>query len=122
MKVGTYLEGTVDGELSSSDGTDHEETSTDTTEGSTETELTSDLDETAGGRLTWKTLGLVDLGKHGVGWLGDDGGGETSDETGSEVDDSLGSTGGSGFVNALPGSLGDLLVTGLLLAMRANPR
>jgi len=52
--------------LTSSDGANHEETSRKTTEGSTDTELTGDLEETAGGRLTWKTLGLVDLGKHGV--------------------------------------------------------
>lgn len=105
------LDVTVDGELTGSKGTDHEETGTDTTVGALDTELLGDLDETAGGALTGSTLGLVDLGKHGVGGLGDKGGGETGDETGTEVDSGVHAARGGGLVNVVGVDvLGDLLV------------
>ena len=105
------LDVTVDGELTGSKGTDHEETGTDTTVRALDTELLGDLDETAGGALTGSTLGLVDLGKHGVGGLGDKGGGETGDETGTEVDGGVHAARGGGLVNVVGVDvLGDLLV------------
>lgn len=85
----SLLQVTVDGELTGSEGTDHEETSTNTAEGATETKLLGDLDQTRGGALTGETLGLVDLGKHGIGGLRDDGGSETGNETGAQVDGGL---------------------------------
>jgi hypothetical protein len=103
------LDVTVDGELTGSDGANHEETGTDTTVRATDTELLGDLDQTGDGTLTRSTLGLVDLGEHGVGGLGDDGGGETSDETGAEVDTGLGTVGESLLVDAGEDGLGDLL-------------
>ena len=103
------LDVTVDGELTSSEGTDHEETGTDTAVRATETELLGDLDQTAGGALTGLTLGLVDLGQHGVSGLGDDGGGETGDETGAEVVDGLHAVGGLALVDEGVDSLVDLL-------------
>lgn len=105
------LDVTVDGELTGGQSTNHEETGTDTGERATETELLGDLDETAGGTLTRKSLGLVDLGKHGVGGLGDDGGGETGNETGTEVDGGVGAGRGSGLVDVVGvDGLSDLLV------------
>jgi hypothetical protein len=100
---------TVDGELTGGQGTDHEETGTDTGVGTTDTELLSDLDETAGGSLAGSTLGLVDLGQHGVSGLGDDGGGETGDETGAQVVDGLHAVGGLALVDNSVDSLVDLL-------------
>lgn len=99
----------VNGELEGSQGADHEETGTDTSVGSTETKFLADLDQTAGGALTGQALGLVDLGKHGVGWLGDDGGGETGDQTGAQVDTGLGGVGQVLLGEGPEGSLGDLL-------------
>jgi hypothetical protein len=99
----------VDGELTGSQGSDHEETSADTRVGSTETELLGDLDQTGGGSLSGQTLGLVDLRKHGVGGLGDDGGGETGNETGGQVVDGLHGVGGLGLVDDLVDGLVDLL-------------
>jgi hypothetical protein len=104
------LDVTVDGELTSGQGTDHEETGTKTSERSTETELASNLEETAGGALTWETLGLVDLGQHGIGWLGDDGGSKTGNETRAEIDGSVGGRAGGSLVNGLVKGLGDLFV------------
>lgn len=105
------LDVTVDGELTGGQSTNHEETGTDTGERATETKLLGDLDETAGGALTRKSLGLVDLGKHGVGGLGDDGGGETGNETGTEVDGGVGAGRGSGLVDVVGvDGLSDLLV------------
>jgi hypothetical protein len=80
----------VDGELEGSQSTDHEQTGSDTGVGSLETELLSNLDETAGGSLARSTGGLVDLGQHGVGGLGHDGGGETGEQTSAQVGDGLG--------------------------------
>jgi hypothetical protein len=100
---------TVDGELTGSQSTDHEETGTDTRVRSTETELLGDLDQTGGGSLSGKTLALVDLGQHGVSGLGDDGGSETGNETGRQVVDSLHAVGGLGLVDDLVDGLVDLL-------------
>ena len=103
------LDVTVDGELTGSQGTDHEETETDTRVGATDAELFSDLHETGHGSLTGSTGGLVDLGEHGVGGLGNNGGSETSNETGAKVDTSLSAIGESVLVDLLVDSLGDLL-------------
>lgn len=106
----TYLlDVTVDGELTSSQGSDHEKTGADTRVGSTETKLLGDLDKTAGGSLSGKALGLVDLGKHGVGGLGDESSGETSEETGRQVVDGLHAGGGLVLVDDLVDGLVDLL-------------
>lgn len=83
----------VDSELESGEGSDHEETGTDTTVRATETELFSDLDKTAGGGLAGSTGGLVDFGQHGISGLRDDGGGETGDETSAKVGTGLGGAG-----------------------------
>ena len=105
------LDVTVDGELTGGQSTNHEQTGADTRVGATDTELLGDLDETAGGALTRESLGLVDLGKHGVGGLGDDGGGETGNETGTEVDGGVGAGRGSGLVDVVGvDGLSDLLV------------
>ena len=105
----SLLQVTVDGELTGSEGTDHEETGSNTGERTTDTKLLGDLEEAGGGALTGETLGLVDLGKHGVGGLRDDGGGETGNETGTQVDGGL-ETVGEGLLG--PGAesgLGNLL-------------
>jgi hypothetical protein len=105
------LDVTVDGELTSGQGADHEETGTDSTVRALKTKLLGDLDQTAGGALTGKGLGLVDLGKHGVGGLGHKGGGETSNETGTKVDGGVHATRGGGLVNQVGVDvLGNLLV------------
>lgn len=103
------LDVTVDGELTGSDGTNHEETSTNTGEAALETKLLGDLDQTAGGALTGETLGLVDLGKHGVGGLGDDGSSETSKETSTKVDTSLTTVGEGVLVDNSEDGLRELL-------------
>lgn len=87
----------------------HEETSTNTGEAALETKLLGDLDQTGGGTLTGETLGLVDLGEHGVGGLGDDGGSETSKETSAKVDTSLTTVGEGVLVDNREDSLGELL-------------
>ena len=100
----TYLlQVTVDGELTGGESTDHEETGTNTGVRATETELLTDLDETRGGTLTGETLGLVDLGQQGIGWLGDDGSSETGNETGSEIESRRLSGGEVGFLLASDG-------------------
>lgn len=100
---------TIDGELSGSQGTDHEETGTDTGVRTLETKLLGDLDQTGGGALTGETLGLVDLGKHGVGGLGNKGGSETGNQTGAQVGDGLHAVGQSVLGVVAEDSLGDLL-------------
>ena len=107
--VRLWLKTYVDGELEGSQSADHEETGTDTSVGSTETELLADLDQTAGGSLTRQALGLVDLGKHGVGGLRDEGGGETGDQAGAQVDTGLCAVGQVLLGEGPEGSLGDLL-------------
>jgi hypothetical protein len=106
------LQVTVDGELTGGQGTDHEETGTDTAEGALEAELLGDLDQAGGGALTGKTLGLVDLGEHGVGRLGDDGGGETGNQTGAQV--------GNGLLAVGEGLLGELLEDELGNLLKGN--
>ena len=112
---------TVDGELTSGQGTDHEETGTDTAVRAAETELLGDLDQTAGGALTGLTLGLVDLGQHGVSGLGDDGGSETGNETRAEVVDGLHAVGGLALVDNGVDGLVDLLEDDELGAGVRNP-
>lgn len=87
----------------------HGKTSTDTGVRSLKTELLGNLDKTGGGSLSWLTLGLVDLGKHGVGWLGNKGSSETSNKTTTKVDTGLGSVGEGGLVNHVVNSLIGLL-------------
>ena len=108
--VRDYLTITVDGELSSGQGSDHEQTGANAGVRATEAELLGNLDQAGGGSLSRCALGLVDLREHGVGWLGDEGGGETGDETGSEVDTGLGAVGEGGAVDGLVDGLNDLLV------------
>ena len=55
------LDITVDGELTSSQGSDHEKTSTETTKAAPQAEFFRDLDQAAGGAFTWQALCLVDL-------------------------------------------------------------
>jgi len=104
-----FLDVAIDGELTSSESSDHEETGTDTRVGSADTELLGDLDQTRGRSLSGQTLALIDLGQHGVGGLGDDGGGETGDETRGQVVDGLHAVGGLGLVDDLVDGLVDLL-------------
>lgn len=106
----THLDVTVDGELTSGQSTNHEQTSTNTTVATTETEFLGDLDQSASGALTGETLGLVDLGQHSIGGLRDNGGSETGNQTRTQVDDSLGSIRGSVLVDRSVDGLGDLLV------------
>ena len=125
---------TVDGELTSSDSTNHEETrsgklanvfirkkkkktrtvvrnlpSTNTSVGASETKFLTDLGKAGDGTLTRSTRGLVDLGKHSVGGLRDDGSGETSNQTGAQVNGSLGAVGEGVLVDGAVDRLRDLL-------------
>jgi hypothetical protein len=84
--------------LTSGEGTDHDQSSTHTGEETTGAKLTGHLDESGGGSLSWGTLGLVDLGKQGVGGLRDNGSGHTSDQTSRQVE--------SGLLSASQGVLG----------------
>jgi hypothetical protein len=105
------LDVTVNGELTSSQSTNHEETSRKTAEAATKTKLLRDLDESAGGALTWETLGLVDLAEHSIGGLRDDSGGETGDQAGAKVDSGVHGVGRSGLVDkVLVDGFGDLFV------------
>jgi hypothetical protein len=104
-----FLNIAIDGELTGGQGTNHEETGTDTSERTTDTELLGDLDEAAGGSLSGKTLGLVDPGEHGVGRLGDDSGGETSHETRAQVVNGLHARRGLALVDDGVDGLVDLL-------------
>ena len=98
------LDVSVDGELTSGEGTNHDEPGTHAGEETTETKLLGDLDEAASGRLAGEGLGLVDLGQKGVGRLRDKGGAATGDDT-------------TGEVEAGDGARGELL---LLLASRLD--
>lgn len=118
---------TVDSELTSSDGTNHEETAdmlaecpiivsrqenlprTNTSIGAGETELLTDLHQTGHVTLTRGTLGLVDLGKHSVGGLRDESSGETSNQTRAQVNTSLGAVGKAVLVDRAVDGLRDLL-------------
>jgi hypothetical protein len=96
--------------LACGESSNHEKTSTDTAERTFDTKLLGDLDQTASGALSWKTLSLVDFAQHGVGGLGNGSGSETSHETGTKVNDSLHSIGGLALVNSLVDGLSNLLV------------
>lgn len=105
----SLLEITIDGELAGSQGSDHEETGTDTGVRATETKLTGDLDQAAGGALTGEALGLVDLGEHGVGGLRNESGGETSNQTRAQVGSGLHAVGERLLGEGAEDSLRDLL-------------
>jgi hypothetical protein len=108
------LDVAVDGELTSGQGSNHEETSTETGEAALETELLGNLDQTAGGTFSGQTLCLVDLGEHSVGGLRDDSGSETGDDTGAQVVDGLHAVGGLALVDDRVDGLVDLLEDGEL--------
>lgn len=93
--------------LTSGEGTDHDQSSAHTGEQTLETELTRHLYESGSSRLTWCSLGLVDLGEQSVGRLRDDGSGHTSNQTTGKVDTHLLTTGER--VLGLAGSLEDFL-------------
>lgn len=101
------LDVTVEGELSGSEGTNHEETSVETTEETANAEVLGDAHQSADGGLAWSALGLVDLGQESVGWLRDEGGGETGNDTTSQVERGDG-TWGEGVLG-LSGELNQLL-------------
>jgi hypothetical protein len=105
----SLLDVTIDGELTSGDTTNHDKTSGETSESTTEAELTSDLDETGNSSLTCGSLSLVDLGQHGVSRLGDDGSGETGKETSPKVDTGLSTVGHLRFVELSEDQLRELL-------------
>jgi len=109
-KITNLLNVTVDGELTGSDTTNHDKTRAKTGEAATDTKLLTDLGQTGHGALSGETLGLVDLGEHGVGGLGDNGGGHTGDEARAEVDGGLSTTRGGALVDAAVDLLADLLV------------
>lgn len=109
MGVTYLLDVTIDGELTGGDTTDHDETGANTGERATETELTSNLHKTGDSALSGETLGLVDLGKHGIGGLGDDGSSESSNETGAKVNGGLHAAGGLALVDGAVDHLGNLL-------------
>lgn len=71
--------------LTSSQSTNHDQTSTHTSEETLSTQLASHLDQATSDGLAGESLGLVDLAEQGISGLGDDGGGETGDETGAQV-------------------------------------
>lgn len=108
--VRTSLDVAVDGELTSSESANHEETSANTSIATTEAKLLSNLEQTACCAFAGEALSLVDLREHSIRGLGDDGGGETSDETGAEVDSRVHSWGSGLLVNLAVDCLGDLLV------------
>jgi hypothetical protein len=93
--------------LTSGEGTDHDQSSAHTGEETLDTELTRHLNESGSGRLSWCSLGLVDLGEQSVGRLRDDGGGHTGDQTTGKVNTHLLTTGEG--VLGLAGELEDLL-------------
>lgn len=95
--------------MACSESTDHEETGADTRVRSTDAELLTDLDETRDSSLTGKTLGLVDLGKHGVGGLRDESSGETGNQTRAKVGNGLHTVGHVLLGERSEDSLGDLL-------------
>lgn len=134
------LDITIDSELTSSDGTNHEETaemlaecpiiasrqenlpSANTSVGAGETELLTDLHQTGHVTLARGTLGLVDLGKHSVGGLRDEGSGETSKQTTAQVNTSLGAVGKAVLVDRAVNGLRDLLEDDELGHGVGNPR
>jgi len=103
------LDITIDGELTGGKSTDHEKTGTNASIAATEAELLSNLNQTGSGALSGSTLGLVNLGQHGVGGLGHESGGETGNETRAEIDGGQGTAGGIGLVNVAEYEFRDLL-------------
>ena len=102
---------TVDSELSGSQSTNHDQTSTNPAKRTTETKLLSDLDQSASCALAGETLGLVNLGKHGIGRLGDNCSGETGNQTRTKVDGSLHAVAGLLLIEEVGvRELGDLLI------------
>lgn len=112
IKLSSEIPGkhTVDGELSGRDTSNHDETSTNTSVAAADTELPADLDQTAHGAFSGKTLGLVDFAKHGVGGLGDDGSGEPSDKTSSQVGGGLLTSRHLGLVKGVENNFSNLFV------------
>jgi hypothetical protein len=110
----SLLDVTVDGELTSGQTTNHEQSGGQTSERATETKLAGDLDQSADSALTGRTLGLVDLREHSVGRLGNNGGTETSEKTRSKVDTGLGAARELGLVGVAEDDLGNLLEGGEL--------
>jgi hypothetical protein len=104
-----FLKVAIYGKLAGSESSDHEETGTDTRVRSTDTELLTDLDETRDSSLTGETLGLVDLGEHGIGGLRDNGGSETGHQTRAKVGNSLHTIGHVLLGELVEDSLRDLL-------------
>lgn len=104
------LDVTVDGELTGSDGTNHEKTGTDTSVAATDTKVLGDLDKTGDRALTRSALSLVDHTEHGVGGLRNKGGSETGNETRAKVDTSLSTIGNGVLVDLAVNSLDNLLV------------
>lgn len=117
----SLLDVTVDGKLTSSKSTNHEQTSRKTSEGTTETKLTSDLDKPGDGALTGQTLGLVDLGQHSISRLRDNGSSEASEKARSQVNTGLGTTRQLGLVKASEESLGNLFESDKLGHCVGNP-
>jgi hypothetical protein len=85
----SLLDVRVDGELEGSQGTNHEQTGTDTGVGSLNSKLLPDLDEAGGGALSGSAGGLVNFGQHSISRLGNDGGGKTGNQTGTQVGNGL---------------------------------
>lgn len=105
----SLLDVTIYGKLTSSQPTNHEQTSRETGEGAAEAKFTSNLHETRYRALTREALGLVDFRQHGISGLGNDGSGEASEETGSQVDGRLAAAGQLGLVKLGKDGLGNLL-------------
>ena len=92
LETGGDLEGVVDVPLETGEGTDHNDTGTETVPESLEADFFVDgLDLFAGGALGVGSL--VEDGDHGVSGVGDDSAEDTSDLTGSESDTELGGLG-----------------------------
>lgn len=105
----SLLDISVDGELASSQTTDHEKTSGKTSKGAADTKLAANLDKPRNDALTGHTLGLVNLGQHGVGRLGNNRSGETGDETRAQVHGSLATAGQARLVELGKDKFGNLL-------------
>ena len=100
--------------MTSGQTTNHEQSGGQTSERAAKTKLAGDLDQSAHGALTRRTLGLVDLGEHSVGRLRNDGSTETGEKTRSKVDTGLGAARELGLVGVAEDDFGDLLEGGEL--------
>lgn len=87
------LEIAIDGELTRSEGGNHDDTGAEAAEETPDTELAGDLDKARGDGLALDTLLLVDLGEQGIGGLGNNGSGRASDNAGAEIHSRDGSVG-----------------------------